>query len=45
MNRPATDGERGARRKWSQAGERTEGAGDTFASGTTRERAERDQLT
>ena len=45
MNRPATDRERGARRKWPQAGERTEGAGDTYASKSARERVARDRDT
>ena len=45
MNRLVTDGERGAKRKWSETGQRTDGAGDTFASRTTRERVKRDQIT
>ena len=32
VNIPATDGERGARRNWSQASEKGDGSGDTYAS-------------
>ena len=45
VNIPATDGERGARRNWSQASEKGDGSGDTYASRSAGERVERDQGT